>query len=154
MPVPFTLYPRAEDAGGGGANDWVAGAAVEGTHPSTGAVTRPQAELCGLLALFGLVIPPDDQPVAETIDAGLIGVIGRVGETAFRTCRPALRVEQTHVDLGVAVASVKPRDNKAIPKGRHAHFVRAIAAVGDLHRPVAARRHEESARHDDSVSEH
>jgi hypothetical protein len=76
-----------------------------------------------------------------------------VRETPLRARNAAVRIEQSHVDLAVAIARVVPRNGEAIAKGRQGRFERAFDAVGDLRRLVTARCDEESAGDDESGSE-
>jgi hypothetical protein len=52
-----------------------------------------KAEFRGLLALLGLLVP-HDRPPAETIDAGLVGVLGELVRRRS-DLQAAVRVEQT-----------------------------------------------------------
>ena len=68
-------------------------------------------------------------------DVGLVGLLARGRQRRLGARVAALGVEQPHVDLGVAVARVVPRDREAVVAAhREADFVRAEAAVADLPR--------------------
>ena len=75
---------------------------------------------------------PTAKLVTDAFEARFVGHVGRLGQPAFRAGWLAALVEQAHVDLGIPVARVVPRDGETGLVAGERRLIRARATLADL----------------------
>lgn len=122
--VGFRLNPGCDDGFSIDDNDRVSGGFGDGMHPLFAAIATPLAEHRRLTPVARLLVPRNRECVAEPLEARFVGEIQGLGQSTLGAGRMTALVEQSKVDLGVAVAGVIPCDRESTPVGDKRRLVR------------------------------